>query len=44
MLLFALLIGNLARLASDYRKNVPGAKLKARMVGMFVGLAVLPMR
>ncbi|MDH3619336.1 MAG: ATP-binding protein [Gammaproteobacteria bacterium] len=42
-LLFALLIGNLARLFSDYRKDVPGAKLKARMVGMFVGLAVLPL-
>jgi nitrogen fixation/metabolism regulation signal transduction histidine kinase len=43
MLLVALLIGNLARLARDYRENVPGAKLKARMVGMFVGLAVLPL-
>ncbi len=43
VLLFALLIGNLARLARDYRQNVPGAKLKARMVGMFVGLAVLPL-
>ena len=43
MLLLALLIGNLTRLASDYRQNVPGAKLKARMVGMFVGLAVLPL-
>ncbi len=43
MLLVALLIGNLARLARDYRNNVPGAKLKARMVGMFVGLAVLPL-
>ena len=43
MLLIALLIGNLARLARDYRQNVPGAKLKARMVGMFVGLAVLPL-
>jgi len=42
-LLFALLIGNLARLFRDYRTNVPGAKLKARMVGMFVGLAVLPL-
>jgi nitrogen fixation/metabolism regulation signal transduction histidine kinase len=42
-LLFAMLIGNLARLARDYRTNVPGAKLKARMVGMFVGLAVLPL-
>jgi nitrogen fixation/metabolism regulation signal transduction histidine kinase len=43
VLLIALLIGNLARLLRDYRQNVPGAKLKARMVGMFVGLAVLPL-
>jgi len=43
VLLLAFLIGNLARLARDYRRNVPGAKLKARMVGMFVGLAVLPL-
>ena len=43
VLLIALLIGNLSRLARDYRENVPGAKLKARMVGMFVGLAVLPL-
>ena len=27
----------------DYRTHVPGAKLKARIVGMFVGLAVLPL-
>ena len=43
VLLIAMLVGNLARLARDYRENVPGAKLKARMVGMFVGLAVLPL-
>ena len=43
VLLLALLIGNLARLARDYRQGVPGAKLKARMVSMFVGLAVLPL-
>jgi nitrogen fixation/metabolism regulation signal transduction histidine kinase len=43
ILLLALLIGNLARLTRDYRDNVPGAKLKARMVGMFMGLAVLPL-
>ena len=43
ILLLALLIGNLARLARDYRGNVPGAKLKARMVSMFVGLAVVPL-
>ena len=43
ILLFVLLIGNLVRLLRDYRENVPGARLKARMVGMFVGLAVLPL-
>jgi nitrogen fixation/metabolism regulation signal transduction histidine kinase len=43
ILLFALLVGNLTRLLRDYRENVPGARLKARMVGMFVGLAVLPL-
>mgnify|MGYP001820480226 CR=1 FL=1 len=43
ILLFLLLIGNLIRLLRDYRENVPGARLKARMVGMFVGLAVLPL-
>ena len=43
VLLVALLVGNLSRLFRDYRQNVPGAKLKARMVGMFVGLAVLPL-
>ena len=43
ILLIGLLVGNLSRLLRDYRQNVPGAKLKARMVGMFVGLAVLPL-
>ena len=37
VLLLALLIGNLARLLRDYRKNVPGAKLKARMVNFLLG-------
>lgn len=41
--LLALFIGNLARLVREYRTHVPGAKLKARMVGMFMGLAVLPL-
>ena len=41
--LFVLLVGNLIRLVREYRENVPGARLKARMVGMFVGLAVLPL-
>jgi nitrogen fixation/metabolism regulation signal transduction histidine kinase len=43
LVLFALTAGNLARLLSDYRNHVPGSKLKARIVGMFVGLAVLPL-
>jgi len=42
-LLFILLVGNLARLWRDYRTHVPGARLKARIVGMFVGLAVVPL-
>jgi two-component system, NtrC family, nitrogen regulation sensor histidine kinase NtrY len=43
LVLFVFLVGNLARLLREYRNNVPGAKLKARIVGMFVGLAVLPL-
>jgi len=43
LVLFAFLVGNLARLLREYRTHVPGAKLKARIVGMFVGLAVLPL-
>jgi nitrogen fixation/metabolism regulation signal transduction histidine kinase len=43
LVLFAFLIGNLARLWRDYRNHVPGAKLKARMVGMSVTLAVVPL-
>ncbi len=43
LVLFVLLVGNLMRLRRDYRTHVPGAKLKARIVGMFVGLAVLPL-
>jgi len=43
VVLFAFLIGNLARLWRDYRNHVPGAKLKARMVGMSVSLAVVPL-
>jgi nitrogen fixation/metabolism regulation signal transduction histidine kinase len=43
VVLFVLLIGHLTRLLREYRTHVPGAKLKARIVGMFVGLAVLPL-
>jgi nitrogen fixation/metabolism regulation signal transduction histidine kinase len=43
LVLLAIFIGNLSRLVREYRTNVPGAKLKARMVAMFLGLAVLPL-
>ena len=43
VVLFIFLVGNLARLFRDYRTHVPGSKLKARIVGMFVGLAILPL-
>ena len=43
LVLFVFLVGNLFRLLREYRTHVPGAKLKARIVGMFVGLAVLPL-
>ena len=41
--LLLLLVGNLSKLYRDYRQHVPGSKLKARMVGMFVGLAIIPL-
>ena len=41
IVLFALTVGNLTKLARDYRGNVPGSRLTARVVGMFVGQAVL---
>lgn len=43
LVLLALTIGSLWSLVREYRERVPGAKLKARMVGMFVGLAVVPL-
>jgi len=43
LVLLVLLIGNLSRMLREYRNHVPGARLKARMVGMFVGLAVIPL-
>ncbi len=43
LVLLTFLIGNLARLWRDYRDHVPGSKLKARMVGMSVTLAVVPL-
>ena len=43
LVLLVLMIGNLARLLREFRTNVPGSRLKARIVGMFVALAVLPL-
>jgi nitrogen fixation/metabolism regulation signal transduction histidine kinase len=43
LVLLVLMIGNLARLLREYRANVPGSRLKTRIVAMFVALAVLPL-
>ena len=40
--LFALLAGKLTRLIRDYRKHVPGSRLKGRTVAIFSALAVAP--
>ncbi|HEY2146173.1 MAG TPA: ATP-binding protein [Steroidobacteraceae bacterium] len=40
--LFALLAGKLTRLVRDYRKHVPGSRLKGRTVAIFSALAVAP--
>ena len=41
--LLALTVGNLWRLLGEFRNRQPGARLKVRLVGMFVGLAVVPL-
>ena len=41
--LMVLLVGNLFRLFRDYQQNIPGSRLKGKMVGMFVGLAIIPL-
>ncbi len=38
-----LLLGNIIRLIRDLRRQVPGARLKSRMVAAFIGLALLPL-
>ncbi len=43
LVLLLLIGGNLVRLIRDYRRHVPGSRLKARMVTMLVVLAVLPL-
>src|SRR5271167_3705461 len=40
--LFVLLAGKLARLVRDYRRHVPGSRLKARTVAIFSALALAP--
>lgn len=42
MVLLLMIFGNLIRLWRDFRRQVPGAKLKARMLAAIVGLAVAP--
>src|SRR5580693_6461442 len=40
--LFALLAGKLAHLVRDYRRHVPGSRMKGRTVAIFSALAVAP--
>jgi nitrogen fixation/metabolism regulation signal transduction histidine kinase len=40
--LFVLLAGKLTRLVRDYRRHVPGSRLKARTVAIFSALALAP--
>jgi nitrogen fixation/metabolism regulation signal transduction histidine kinase len=40
--LFALLAGKVTRLVRDYRRHVPGSRLKGRTVAIFSALAVAP--
>ena len=40
--LFVLLAGKVTRLVRDYRRHVPGSRLKGRTVAIFSGLAVAP--
>lgn len=42
-ILFVLIVANLVRLVRDYRRQVPGSRLKARMVGLLVILAITPL-
>jgi nitrogen fixation/metabolism regulation signal transduction histidine kinase len=42
MVLLLMIFGNLIRLWTDFRRKVPGAKLKARMLAAIVALAVAP--
>jgi len=43
VVLLGLILVNLFRLVRDYRRRAPGARLRARLVGMFVGLTLAPL-
>jgi nitrogen fixation/metabolism regulation signal transduction histidine kinase len=40
--MFVLLVGKVSRLMRDYRRHVPGSRLKARTVAVFSALALAP--
>ncbi len=42
-ILLVLIVGNLVRLVRDYRQHVPGSRLRARMIGLLVLLAITPL-
>jgi nitrogen fixation/metabolism regulation signal transduction histidine kinase len=42
LILLVLLVGKLTRLVRDYRRHVPGSRLKGRTVAIFSALAVAP--
>lgn len=41
--LLAVILANLVRLIRDYRRRAPGARLRARLVAIFVGLCLAPL-
>ncbi len=43
VVLLGLILVNLFRLVRDYRRRTPGARLRARLVAMFVGLTLAPL-
>ncbi len=43
VVLLGLICFNLFRLVRDYRRRAPGARLRARLVAMFVGLTLAPL-
>lgn len=43
VVLAGVILVNLVRLVRDYRRKAPGARLRARLVAMFVGLTLAPL-